>query len=85
MQEAKSIEGGTPNASDMNTAPRATSDFSLDDLLGLGPYTGTPDADDKAPDTPAFDPFQVSDPFLRYAHHIPCACHFLLLVCNPQE
>ncbi|KAK9901560.1 hypothetical protein WJX75_001857 [Coccomyxa subellipsoidea] len=59
-QEAKSIEGGTSNASDMNMAPRATSDFSLDDLLGLGPYPSTPGGDDKAPDTPAFDPFQHS-------------------------
>ncbi|BDA42284.1 hypothetical protein COCOBI_03-1710 [Coccomyxa sp. Obi] len=60
VQEPKSLEAGASNASEMNTAPRATSDFSLDDLLGLGPYPSTPGASEQAPDTPAFDPFQHS-------------------------
>lgn len=71
MQDAKTAEAGASNASDMNTAPRATSDFSLDDLLGLGPYPSTPGANDQAPDTPAFDPFQVHVPLAYYLHCKP--------------
>ncbi len=66
MQDSKQLEAGASNASDMNTATRATSDFSLDDLLGLGPYPSTPGASEQAPDAPAFDPFQVHFPLTYY-------------------
>lgn len=75
LQDGANLEAGTSNVSDLSTAARTTTDFSLDDLLGLGPDTC--DGTETAPERPTSDPFQVASSQPEFCLYI-----IYLLLCD---